>query len=272
MTYYFRKHFTLDSDPDDITEFELFTVIDDGAVFYINGIEVLRLGMPDGTIQHTTRAGRSVGNADYEGPFIISTEHLLAGDNVIAVEVHQTSTTSSDIVFGLGLDAVVATSDESFTDALALLDGLRITELMYHASENGSDFDFVELQNISQTTLNLTGVRLRGGIDFTFPQMFLDPDQYVVVVGNLAAFQSIYRTSTNVAGEYSGSLSNGGENIILKLPWPLEAAILRFEYSDRWYPTTDGGGNSLMIYDPAAHPATWTQPESWQPATPTPGW
>ena len=272
MTYYFRKHFTLDADPDDITEFELFTVIDDGAVFYINGIEVLRLGMPDGTIQHTTRAGRSVGNADYEGPFIISTEHLLAGDNVIAVEVHQTSTTSSDIVFGLGLDAVVATSDESFTDALALLDGLRITELMYHASENGSDFDFVELQNISQTTLNLTGVRLRGGIDFTFPQMFLDPDQYVVVVGNLAAFQSIYRTSTNVAGEYSGSLSNGGENIILKLPWPLEAAILRFEYSDRWYPTTDGGGNSLMIYDPAAHPATWTQPESWQPATPTPGW
>jgi len=91
-------------------------------------------------------------------------------------------------------------------------------------------------------------------------------------LGNLAAFQSIYRTSTNVAGEYSGSLSNGGENIIPKLPWPLEAAILRFEYSDRWYPTTDGGGNSLMIYDPAAHPATWTQPESWQPATPTPGW
>ncbi len=271
MTYYFRKHFSLDADPDDITECELYTVIDDGAVFYINGVEVLRLGMPNGTIQHTTTAGRSVGNADYEGPFIISTEHLLRGDNVIAVEVHQTNTTSSDIVFGLQLDAVVAASDESFTDALALLDGLRITELMYHAVE-GSDFDYIELQNIGRTALNLTGVRLTGGIDFTFPQMFLDPGQYVVVVGNLADFQSIYGTSTNVAGEYSGNLSNGGENIILQLPLPLEAAILQFEYSNRWYPTTDGGGNSLMIYDPAAHPATWTQPESWQPATPTPGW
>jgi len=271
MTYYFRKHFSLDADSDDITECELSTVIDDGAVFYINGVEVLRLGMPNGTIQHTTTAGRSVGNADYEGPFIISTEHLLRGDNVIAVEVHQTSTTSSDIVFGLQLDAVVATSDESFTDALALLNGLRITELMYHAV-GGSDFDYVELQNIGRTTLNLTGVRLTGGIDFTFPQMFLEPGQYVVVAGNLAAFQSAYRTGINIAGEYSGNLSNGGENIILKLPWPLEAAILRLEYSDRWYPTTDGSGNSLMIYDPAAHPATWNEPESWQPAIPTPGW
>ncbi len=36
--------------------------------------------------------------------------------------------------------------------------------------------------------------------------------------------------------------------------------------------SSNGGGNSLMISDPAAHPATWTQPESWQPATPTPGW
>jgi len=271
MTYYFRKHFTLNADPDELTELVLSTVIDDGAVFYINGFEVLRLGMPEGAIQHTTGANRSVGNAADEGPFIISTEHLLAGDNVIAVEVHQTSTTSSDIVFGLQLDAVVAASDESLTEALALLDGLRINELMYHAVD-GSSFDFIELKNISQTALNLTGVRLTGGIDFTFPLMFLDPGQYVVVVSNLTAFRSIYGTSTNVAGEYSGDLSNGGENIILKLPWPLEAAILRFEYSDLWYPTTDGGGSSLMISDPTAHPAAWTQPESWRPANPTPGW
>jgi hypothetical protein len=277
ITYYFRKHFTLNANPDDITEFELSTVIDDGAVFYINGTEVLRLGMPAGTIQHTTRANRSVGSANYEGRFIISTEHLLQGENVIAVEVHQASSDSSDIVFGLQLDAVVITSDESFSEALALLDGLRVTELMYHAFENGSGFDFVELQNISQTTLNLTGVRITFGIDFTFPPRFttsgsLDPGQYVVVVSNLAAFRSIYGSSSNIAGEYSGNLSNGGENIVLKLPRPLEAAILRFEYSNRWYPTTDGGGNSLMISDPAAHPATWTQPESWQPTTPTPGW
>jgi len=55
------------------------------------------------------------------------------------------------------------------------------------------------------------------------------------------------------------------------LPVPLEAAILRFRYSDMWYPTTDGSGDSLTIRDPAAHPATWNRPESWRAAAPTPG-
>jgi len=270
MTYYFRKHFTFNANPNNITELELSTVIDDGAVFYINGIEVLRIGMPDNAIENTTRADRSVGNADYEGPFKISTEHLLSSDNVIAVEVHQTNSTSSDIVFGLQLNAVETTSDESLADALALLDGLHITELMYHAPDGGPEF--VELQNISQTTLDLTGVRFTEGIDFTFSQMSLEPGQYVVIAGDLASFRSKYGTNTIVAGEYSGNLNNGGENIVLKLPQPLEAAILRFEYSNKWYPTTDGGGNSLMIVDAAAHPATLSQPESWQPAAPSPGW
>ena len=53
---------------------------------------------------------------------------------------------------------------------------------------------------------------------------------------------------------------------------PLEAAILRSEYSDTWHPTTDGGGKALAIGEPLAHPATWSEPESWRPASPTPGW
>jgi hypothetical protein len=271
MTYYFRKHFTLNANPNNITELELTTVIDDGAVFYINGTEVFRLGMPDGAIQHTTRANRSVGNAVYEGPFKIPTEYLHRGDNVIAVEVHQTNSSSGDIVFGLELDAVVTNPDDALIKAFALLDGLRVTELMYHAA-GGSNFDFIELQNISQTTLDLTGVRFTEGIEFTFPQVSLEPGQNILVARNLTAFRSIYGTSSNIAGEYSGNLSNGGENIVLKLPRPFEAAVLRFEYSDSWYPATDGGGSSLTIYDPTVHPAAWAQPETWQPASPTPGW
>ena len=170
------------------------------------------------------------------------------------------------------LDGTITTSagESPFARALELLDGLRVTELMYHATD-GSNFDYIELQNISDIVLDLNGIRLSEGIEFTFPEMTLEAGQYVVVVSNLAAFRSAYGTSINVAGEYSGNLSNGGEDIILMLPWPLEAAILRFEYSDRWYPTTDGGGSSLVIYDPLAHPATWDQSESWQPALASPG-
>jgi hypothetical protein len=270
MAYYFRRNFTIDVEPNDITAFELSAVVDDGAVFYINGAEVLRLRMPEGEIQHDTETSGSVTNAAFEGPFAISTEHLVRGDNVVAVEVHQIGPNSSDVVFGLTLDCVSINPDEIITKAYALLDGLRITELMYHAV-NGSDYDFIELQNISQTALDLTGVRFTDGIDFVFPQMFLNPDQRVVVIKDTAAFQSIYGTNVNIAGEYSGNLSNSGESIVLNLPLPMEAAILRFEYSDNWYPTTDGGGSSMVINDPINPPVVWTYPKSWQPATPSPG-
>ena len=44
-----------------------------------------------------------------EGPFALPLvgNGLVQGDNVLAVEVHQSATTSSDIVFGLDLRALV---------------------------------------------------------------------------------------------------------------------------------------------------------------------
>jgi hypothetical protein len=101
--------------------------------------------------------------------------------------------------------------------------------------------------------------------------MQLAPGEFVVVAGDLASFRLRYGSGVRVAGQYSGSLSNGGEDVVLKLPLPLDAAIMRFSYSDQWYPTTDGGGQSLVIIDPMAHPAVWSLAQSWQPADPTPG-
>jgi hypothetical protein len=104
-TFYFRTHFFLDAAPENVTLLELTALIDDGAVFYLNGREVYRLGMPAGAIGYVTQAGRTVGNATLEGPFEIPTSDLRRGDNVLAVEVHQSSAGSSDVVFGLELDA-----------------------------------------------------------------------------------------------------------------------------------------------------------------------
>jgi len=270
-TFYFRSHFTLDVDPNDVTSFEYSTVIDDGAVVYINGNEVLpRIGMEEGVdIYFDTFANRTVTNADYETHPPIPSYYFVQGDNVIAVEVHQTNDISTDIVFGLELDAFVTTPGESQDDLLALLDGLRITELMYHDPVN-SDYDFIELQNVGDVPLDVNGVRFTDGIEYIFPAMTLDVGQYLVVVSHLPSFVSRYGTGINVAGEYIGNLSNGGEDIVLQLPWPYEAAIMRFEYDDSWYPSTDGFGDSLTIRDPYAHPATWDKAESWQAALPSP--
>ena len=101
--------------------------------------------------------------------------------------------------------------------------------------------------------------------------MTLQPGEYVVVVANLSTFRSVYGATPKVAGQYKGNLSDTGEKIVLLLPSPLDAAILRFDYSNAWYPATDGGGKSLTIQDPAAPPASWKDAESWRASDPTPG-
>lgn len=103
-TYYFRKSFNFTGNPA-TTSLSAHLVIDDGAVVYLNGVEVLRLGMPPGTITYSTFANRTVDNAVYEGSFDLPNTALVQGVNVIAVEVHQINAGSSDIVFGMTLDA-----------------------------------------------------------------------------------------------------------------------------------------------------------------------
>ena len=79
---------------------------DDGAVIYINDVEVLRSNMPEGEVSYTTWAS---GAASDDGDTVyaeeIGTSTLSAGENIIAVEVHQATADSSDLSFDLELVA-----------------------------------------------------------------------------------------------------------------------------------------------------------------------
>ena len=101
--------------------------------------------------------------------------------------------------------------------------------------------------------------------------MTLTPGQYVVIAADQAKFTVQY-PSVSTVGQYVGRLNNGGEKIVLTLANPpLEAAILRFDYSNTWYPATDGVGSSLEIIDPTVDPEQWDDVQSWQAITPSPG-
>ncbi|HPU55512.1 MAG TPA: lamin tail domain-containing protein, partial [Verrucomicrobiota bacterium] len=105
-TYYFRKTFNYSGDPARTILLARF-IVDDGAVVYLNGTNVLSLGMGNGPISYNTFASRTIDNATYEGPFVLSSASLVQGANVIAVEVHQNNAGSTDIVFGMTLDAIL---------------------------------------------------------------------------------------------------------------------------------------------------------------------
>jgi CotH kinase protein/Lamin Tail Domain/PA14 domain/Putative Ig domain len=101
-TYYFRTSFVLPSVPSG-AQLILTNVLDDGAVFYLNGKELFRENIgPTVVVDFNTAAGQ-VGDAALTGPHIVSASDLVAGTNVLAVEVHQVNSGSSDIVFGCAL-------------------------------------------------------------------------------------------------------------------------------------------------------------------------
>lgn len=104
ITTYFRKHFTVD-DTSIYKSLALRIQRDDGAVVYLNGKEVYRTNMPSGIIKYNTLAVKALNGID-EVSFektIIDTSFLKNGDNVIAVEIHQVSPSSSDISFDFQL-------------------------------------------------------------------------------------------------------------------------------------------------------------------------
>jgi len=101
--------------------------------------------------------------------------------------------------------------------------------------------------------------------------MTLEAGEYTVVVGDVAQFESIYGMGVPIAGEYSDRLSDRGEDVVLQLAAPWDAAIMRFRYEDSWYPDTDGDGQSLVIEEVTAAPVTWNDPDNWRAAQPTPG-
>lgn len=102
VTAYFRHEFTV-TNAASYTNLQLQVLRDDGAVVYLNGIEVGRFNMPAGTIAYDTLAPASA-NDDGTVFYTYNTNSFLVeGRNVLAVEVHQNSTTSSDLSFDMAL-------------------------------------------------------------------------------------------------------------------------------------------------------------------------
>lgn len=209
ITTYFRKSFTVDNAAN-ITGLQLGLRRDDGAVVYLNGTEIWRNGMPaTGPITYTTLATNGAGGADesiFHQKNDVPVSLLHEGENVISVEVHQNSATSSDISFDLELNATSPsdpsqlTLDDSAVVRARLLSGnewspvnsvrylvgapataenLVVSELSYRPARpspaedpegiySRTDFEFIEFTNISNGPIHLDGVRLTDGVEFDF--------------------------------------------------------------------------------------------------------
>lgn len=160
------------------------------------------------------------------------------------------------------------------TDAApAAAANLVVSELHYHPADptaaeraagfnDGSDFEFIELMNISRTqSIDLSGLKLEDAVAFDFNNVaparrILPPGGRIVVAENPAGFAARLEPGAQpvVAGAFSGNLSNGSEQLIVRAA---DGAIIRqFTYRDSfpWPEEADGNGSSLVLNHPAADP------------------
>jgi len=123
LTNYFRKHFNVDKSGN-IKNIKMQLRREDAALVYINGKQVINSNLPvDGVTSSTSsyQTMSSVSGQIYL-TYTIDPDDLVDGDNVIAVEIHQSSASSSDLGFDVELqmetldaDAPILSSDKEIT-------------------------------------------------------------------------------------------------------------------------------------------------------------
>lgn len=289
-TAYFRRTFILPADST-VTAATLKVKRDDGVVVYLNGVERARDGLT-GVVSGDTLATTAADDGQTFVSFTLPPAGFVSGRNVLAVELHQSTISSSDAAFDAELtvtrttggDSGVAITGNTLLRARTLnanqwspLDeaffqvtpqpvtpGQVVVSELHYNPAGVAEEEFIELQNISDGAVNLRGCRFTEGVQFTFPDTrdtFLAPGQRLILVENWLAFQQKHGTTVPVAGRYVDSLANAGETLVLTAADGVE--LIRFTYDDAapWPAAADGDGFSL-VRRPGS--AAQSQAEAWR--------
>jgi len=292
LTTYFRKKILI-TNTASILGSEIRVKRDDGAVVYLNGIEIGRSSMPTGPINYLTTA--SSPNDDGLGfhALNVPVNLFVEGENVIAVEVHQSAPGSSDLRFDLELkisrpadgSSLLTLNDHSLVRSRTLDGGewSALNEAFFvvgasapvapwdvvpseiHYNPAGvDDTEFIELHNRSGHAVNLRGAFFRDGIEFFFPDnrdVLLAPGERVLLVDSQFAVDAEYGIGLPIVGVYRGGLNNGGEPLVLMAADGVtELFNVTYDGADPWPEEADGDGRSLVLVDATApnNPASWS--------------
>ena len=239
-TYYLRQTFQYDGPETHGLRIRLF--VDDGVVLYLNGEEIHRMNMPDGTIRFETLADDGVSNASATD-VSLSEVDLLPGENVIAVELHQDRLGSSDVVFGMELEAFVV--DEPGTQGI---------------DYEPIDDEWIELHNRSDVPVDLTGWKIDGGIQFAFQDGTLIPEGGFLIVSNDAKALRAKHPEAVIVGDFAGTLGNRDDRIIVREANGNPVDDVTYYDGAPWPSYTDKGGVSLELRNPFADNSS---PHAW---------
>jgi hypothetical protein len=158
ITTYFRKDFIVNDDPSEITDLELEAWYDDGFIAYLNGVEILRsASMPKGPVSYLTPASSDRTAFGYETFDLSDAVDLLnRGHNMLAVEVHQVSPASPDLLWDAGLSYNLTTAETLAPPDASPRGGLFTNSVIVALSSDSPETDIRYTMDGSEPNLSST--------------------------------------------------------------------------------------------------------------------
>ena len=240
ISSYFRRTFTV-ADPSAVTNLAMLLKSDDGAVVYLNGVEMFRDNMPAGAIVFTNLASTAVaGDGQSFNSFTLSPAGLVPGTNVLAVEIHQSSPTSSDVSFDLSLDATASTNRPR---------GIWLTSPTNGTVVNSSASLVLAADVVAGGTLGVTNVVFYSdgspvGTDTSHP--------FTATWASLpGGAHSLLAVATDSAG---GSITSAPVNITITAPLPGDGLI---SFGDVWKYLDNGSDQGTNWSQRLFNDAAW---------------
>lgn len=143
---------------------------------------------------------------------------------------------------------------------------LVISEVHYNPLAGAGAEEFLELTNITDNTLDLTGLVFSAGIEFEFPDgTTIGPRERWVIVQDEDAFRARYGEGPRILGVFANGtrLSNGGEKIRLETVTGENISEFTYNNNTPWPEAADGEGFSLVLVAPETAPNP-KLPTSWR--------
>lgn len=220
-------------------------------------------------------------------------EDFDSSENSVSVGRHPKSTGTSNFT-------AMSANTSGTANAYPKVGPIVINEIMYNPASRGQNEEYIELYNITNSTVNLYNVtnvpwKFTDGIKFTFPAgTSISAHAYLLVVKTTPAyFLTKYPTvpgGIQVLGPYEGYLSNSREKLELGMPGDIDEfgeqhyiRVDRVTYSDGSHPddsigsdpwpiSADGDGDSLHQKTPDVSGANYGNDMiNWQALAPNPG-
>ncbi len=177
-TVYFRSSFVF-SGPTNGVSFVLSHILDDGCVLFLNGVEVFRYNFDASvTVLYATRPALVSGTAPIISGIPITLPNLIQGTNYLAIEVHNQSSTSSDLAMAIGLDSQRFVTN--FLSTPVVLNEV-FTKNQSFTNVNGKITDWVELFNPSTNLVDISDLSLTD--DLSRPRRWVFPQGAAIPAG-----------------------------------------------------------------------------------------